>query len=241
MSTSSMDARYFYIEDIEDKKKNYLSFKIMENTGNGDCLFMSIKQFLEFDNQYEIPSNVTDLRRKIVNYISHSSNWSRFIDTIIFNLENLLPSLVEKDYSDDFKRKEYRNYMGQEFQYGTCAELQAASEIFNFVYIVFRKEIRRPEDRSYETWYNCYSSEDHKSKSKMFLFFTGKPSTGHFQFMQPILPETIFMVPQGDYKTIDRRYGSDNSLILSVKKISRGSHCGSNNNHAVCPLCGKYE
>lgn len=232
-----MVGTYFNIRDLGGKKTNFLSFKILENEGNGDCLFISIMQFLEHDDIYEPPNNVTDLRRKIVNYISHSSNWNRFVDTIIFNLENLLPILLEKNYSEDFKRREYRNYMSQQSKYGTFAELQAASEIFNFVFTVFRKEIERTEEGS---WYSCYTSEDHKSKSKMFLLFTGKPSTGHFQFMRPISPQHIVLVPQGHYKTIDKRYGSDNSLVISVKRMSKQS-CESNSNHGICSVCGNYK
>lgn len=232
---------YFNIREIEGKKYNFLSFKILENAGNGDCLFISIMQFLEHEKIYEPPNNVANLRLEIVNYILHSSNWNRFVDTIIFNSENLLPSLVEKKYSDDFKRKEYHNFMSQQSQYGTFAELQAASEIFHFHFIVFRKELQTSEE---ESWYSCYTSEDHKSrtssKSKMFLFFTGKPSSGHFQFMRPILPEHIVSVPQGHYKTIDRRYGSNNSLVISVKKTTKES-CESGSNRVICSECGNYK
>lgn len=207
--------RYFHIRNIDGKKRNFAAFKILENDGNGDCLFLSMQQFLKHSKIYRVPSDVIDLRRKIVNYISHSSNWNRFVDTIIFNLENHLPILQNERYTDLFKAKTYRNYMHQQYQYGTSAELQAASEIFDFVYVVFREEKRIDG-----TWYNCYSSEDLCLKPKMFLLFSGSTSSGHFQFMKPITPENICLLPQGEYKATDEYYASDDTLILSVRKLT---------------------
>lgn len=235
----SQPSTCFHPRNIDHKKRHFLTFKVFENDGNGDCLFLSIIQFLKHDENHEIPNNAMALRQQIVNYISHSSNWNRFVDTIIFNLENVLPILQKKDYSDRFKMRIYSNYMSQECQFGTFAELQAASEIFNFVYVVFRKDSRGSDEanssnESSETRYNCYSSEDHKLKSKMFLLFSGTPSSGHFQFMKPIFPGYISVVPQGEYKEVDEFHGSDNSLILSVKKIAAASS-------SACPLCGNYK
>ncbi len=222
MSPSS-PSKYFHVRNIDGTKTNFAAFKILENDGNGDCLFMSIMQFLEHNDEimYELPRDVTELRHEIVNYISHSSNWNRFTDTIQFNLESLLPIMGKTDYPEIFRSRAYSHYMKQQRQYGTFAELQAASEIFDFVYVVFRKEQRRSESGSYETWYNCFSSsEDHTFKSKMFLFFSGMPSSGHFQFMQPIFPKRNLVILQGDYKTNDEHYSSDNSYsVLSVKKV----------------------
>lgn len=234
----SQPRRCFHVRDSDTKKRDFLTFKILENDGNGDCLFLSIMQFLQYDENHEIPNNAMDLRQKTVNYISHSTNWNRFVDTITFNLENALPMLQQKDYTDRYKTKMYNNYMSKEYQFGTFAELQAASEMFNFVYVVFRKKSRRSDagqssnEGSSETWYNCYSSEDHDLKSKMFLLFSGTPSSGHFQFMKPIFPRNITVIPQGDYKTLDEYKGSDNSVILTVKKITDAS--------SACPLCGNY-
>lgn len=216
---STQPSKCAHLRNIVGKKSNFLIFKILENDGNGDCLFLSIMQFLKYDDTHELPNSAIALRQEIVNYISHPSNWNRFLDTIIFNLENLLPILQEKDYSDRYKIKVYNNYMCQENQFGTFAELQAASEIFNFVYVVFREESRRSDEGRAETWYSCYSSEDQQLKSKMYLHFSGAPSSGHFQFMKPIFPRNILVVPQGDYKTVDEHHRPDNSSILSVKQM----------------------
>lgn len=221
----SSPSRYFHIRNIDGKKTKFLAFKILENASNGDCLFLSIMQFLKYNEINEGPRNVYDLRQKIVDYISHSSNWNRFVDTIIFNLENILPILQKKDYSDRVKREVYSNYMSKQYQYGTSAELQAASEIFDFVYVIFREEMREEE-----TWYNCYSSEDHRFTSKMFLLFSGKPSAGHFRFLKPILPNNIsnIIIPQGQYKTVDEYDTSEHTKMLSVIKVTDSS--------CVCPL-----
>lgn len=220
-----MTSMYFHIRNI-DRGSNFVAFKILENAANGDCLFSSIMQYLEYNQDtemYEMPRNVTDLRQKIVSYVSHRSNWTRFVDTIIFNLENFLPDLQQEHYSDEFKRNAYRRYMRRDYQYGTFAELQAASEIFNFVYVVFRKERRRSERSGRkETWYNCYRSEDRRFKSEMFLLFSGRPASGHFQFMKPILSGNS-LVPPGEYQTLDEYHESDPPYtIVAVKKISDG-------------------
>lgn len=220
-----MTSKYFHIRNIDGNRSNFLAFKILDNAANGDCLFSSILQFLEYnqDNEsYEMPRNEADLRQKIVNYISHRSNWMRFVDTIIFNLENLLPDLKQEDYSNAFKSHIYSHYMKREYQYGTFAELQAASEIFNFIYVVFRKEKRRLQhNERTETWYSCYRSEDRNLKSEMFLLFSGQPSSGHFQFMKPTAPESSLVVTPGEYKTLDKYRASDPAYtILSVKKVS---------------------
>lgn len=226
---------YSHRRTIEDNRKNCLTFKILRNAGNGDCLFLSIMQFLTYDEIHGVPSNVADLRNEIVNYISHPSNWKRFVETIKFNLESYLPMLLKND-ADILKTKIYKNYMSQQYQYGTFAELQAASEIFNFVYVVFHKEKRRTEGGIHEAWYNCYSSEDRKLKSgqsKMFILFSGKSRSGHFQFMKPLFTENISQVPQGEYKTVDKYHDSDNSLILSLRKVIDTS--------CVCPVCGNLK
>lgn len=223
-----MTSKYFHIRNIDGHRTNFLAFKILKNASDGDCLFSSIMQYLEYnhDNEmYEMPKNVTDLRQKIVGYVSHQSNWPRFVDTIIFNLENLLPDLQQDKYSDQFKINAYSRYMSRDYQYGTFAELQAASEIFDFVYVVFRKEKRRSErDGRRETWYNCYRSEDCKLKSQMCLLFSGAPASGHFQFMKPILTENGLVVPPGEYKTIDKYHATDPLYtIVTVRKIGDAS------------------
>lgn len=224
---SQSPSKYLHIRNINGRKPKFIAFKILENAGNGDCLFTSIMQFLEHNGNYELPQNETDLRHKIVDYVSHSSNWNRFVDTIIFNLESLLPTLRKESYSDSCKRRIYSRYMSQKGQYGTFSELQAAAELFNFVYVVFRKEERRfgENEGNDDARYNCYrSEEDHKRKSKMFLFFSGRPSSGHFQFMKPILPKNEFVVPQGEYKPLDKYLASDNSYkILIVQKVTEGT------------------
>lgn len=213
-------SKYFHVRSVDKEKRNFVAFKIMENAGNGDCLFTSIMQYLDYVGIYEVPNNETDLRHRIVDYVTHSSNWSRFVDTIIFNLENLLPILLMDDFSEMFKRKVYGQYMRQQWQYGTFAELQAAAELFNFVYVVFRKEHRRADVNG--TYYSCYSSEeDNNRKSKMFLFFSGMPSSGHFQFMKPILPNHSFVVPPGEYRATEKNNPSNNSFnILTVEKVT---------------------
>lgn len=208
-------------QNSNGKASDVITFKILENAANGDCLFLSIMQFLEHEAIDELPNDASDLRNEIVNYISHSSNWKRFVNTIVFNLEQILPILNKENFSDRFKTGIYKKYMMEPYQYGTFAELQAASEIFDFVYVVFRKEDRRSKEGDYDTWYNCYSSEGHnKFKRKMYLLFSGHPSSGHFRWMRPMFPEKLFAVSQGEYRTVAKYHGTDSSRIFSAEKIT---------------------
>lgn len=87
-----------------------ISFEISENNATGDCLFLSIQQFLERNRGIlvNITADALELRSRIANYVlpknaaGFQCNWDRFKDHIVFNLQNRIPilsSLNDKDAS----------------------------------------------------------------------------------------------------------------------------------------------
>lgn len=142
----NMENQISTIESMDVCKKSKIksqSFEVIENDGNGNCLFDSILQFLKEKNKiFKIPKNSYFLRMEIVNYILSSnqpgfqSNWDRFQNTLTVNNHKQIPSLLnlnESQYSNDKAKIDYFNYMSESGKFGTFTEILAASELFGFI------------------------------------------------------------------------------------------------------------
>lgn len=85
------------------KKMKSMTFKIKENEGSGDCLFLSIMNFFnENKSKFQwIPNNVNELRSAVVDCIlskclnTNQLNFDRVKDNIAFNLRNQIPTLSQ--------------------------------------------------------------------------------------------------------------------------------------------------
>lgn len=91
-------------KDSLNRTKN-LHFNIIENAGQGDCLFLSINAFLMKNNTKfkDIPTTTKELRNKIVDEIISPENIIEQKDTlnliseINVNLKNHIPILSSID------------------------------------------------------------------------------------------------------------------------------------------------
>lgn len=96
-----------------------------------------------------VPNNASELRRIAVSHISKGSNFDRFKDTILVNLQNRFPGHnIGTDSSTEIIKTAYTAQMSSDGEYGTMAELCALSEIFRFAFYVIRQ--------SNDTEFVCY-------------------------------------------------------------------------------------
>lgn len=221
-----------------------LSFEIIENTGQGDCLFHSLQEFIEDHKKdfNEIPNDIEELRLRIVNYILSTnapgfiSNWDRFVDNIIFNNHKQIPSLLNigknKAKIDDIK-KDYFNYMTKSGHYGTFTELTVAAEIHGFAGSV----IQIMENGKY----NCFDfglsnkEEINIKKPILFLLFSGPSDKGHFRYLRPRNKTKLDVIPSCVYDLLPTTE-SNVSTISNVQKLlpKKG-----NIKPFVCEICEK--
>lgn len=225
--------------------KNVNEFEIVENDAAGDCLFHSLKQFLDENDQKFKESNInnTELRSRIVEYvlsknqIGFKPNWERFKEGIMFNLQNHIPLFKNQKSSKTFNnaaRKAYSDYMLLPGNCGTFTELDVAAEIFNFAGYIFQLNA----DGSY----NCYDfgfsnmTEINKKKTVIHLLFTGNPDDGHFQFLKPI--SIITQITTGRYDSIPSVSHTDNQRSISItNKIPKEKDSSKISGELFCNLC----
>lgn len=125
-------------------KKKTSIFKIIENNAGGDCLFLSLLDFFN-DNEekfQDIPLTQNELRSRIMEKLLESDsksgekNFDRFKHMIIHNSINELSILSEYGMNEEKNNeimKAYIEYMSKSGNLGTFTELCVAAEIFNFV------------------------------------------------------------------------------------------------------------
>src|ERR1700761_4171670 len=142
-------------------------FQIIENEGSGDCLFLSLFEFLEQNRNHleNVPQDAHQVRLETVDYIlsrnaiGYQLNWDRMYDSIKCNLETRIENLSKygrNDKTDEKIKKAYREYMSNAGTCGTSSELSAAAELYGFCGYMVR----------------CVTANDH-AKPVVFLLFTG--------------------------------------------------------------------
>lgn len=234
-----------YKKNIKSKVERQ-SFKIIENSAQGDCLFSSLQEFIENheDRLNEKSNNIKDLRLRIVNYIMSTnapgfiSNWDRFADSLTFNSHKQIPSLLNinnNSKKNETARKNYFNYMSKSGHYGTFTELTVAAEIFGFVGFV----IQMMEDGKYNCFEFGFSNveEINNKKPKLFLLFSGPPDRGHFRFLQPRNKRKLDVIPICVY---DQLQMSDSEVVTISNVIQLHSDKGKENNDSfACEICMK--
>lgn len=111
-----------YDDNSTASGKVYQQFNVIENYGDGDCLFRALLEFLinPKNNFIDKPLNVIELRVRAVNHILKLSNdgcpvnLERFKDRIYINLKNHIPRLSRYDlfeFSDETIARTYSKYM----------------------------------------------------------------------------------------------------------------------------------
>ena len=131
-----------------ERKWKSVEFKIVENRGGGDCLFMSLSEFISRlqTGAFYLDILHDQLRKKIVSHIvtpdqdddTKFSTWRRYSQAIKFTLEKHVPFF--RTYTTENQdpvlegqaREAYEQYMGQAGVYGTYVEVCAAMEIYGF-------------------------------------------------------------------------------------------------------------
>lgn len=196
-------------EPNSSPEKSIYQFDIVENDGAGNCLFLAILEYLRGHSHLfpDTPNDVHQLRTATVNHIVlpidqlNQSNFERFKDNLMVNLNNHIPTVINGTAtSDEWWKTEYAKYMSSPGIYGTTAELCAMSELFNFSFYVVRKYN--------DGEYSCYDYgsmekfENHRTNAVVFLFFTGSPDRGHFRLMVTDKSSPLPILPVGAYKRI---------------------------------------
>ena len=83
-------------------------FEIIENGGSGDCLFLSLFEFMDNNRNHleNVPQDAHQVRLETVDYILSSNaigyqmNWDRMYDTIKCNLETRIQNLFKYGSND---------------------------------------------------------------------------------------------------------------------------------------------
>lgn len=191
------------------KKKTFI-FKITENTGAGDCLFLSLLDFFNEneDKFQDIPSTTDEFRSRLMekmletDIMSGKKNFDRLIHMIIHNSINELPILSQygvNDEKDNEIMKEYCEYMSKSGNLGTFTELCVAAELFNFVGYVIQSTGSNIE--CYEFGFSGNNKLD-SQKPKLFLYFTGLTKSGHFRYLKPVIPRNPTNILTGSYEDV---------------------------------------
>lgn len=202
------DEGHHYVIQVPENK-NAVDYKIVanltvvENEGEGDCLFLSIYQYLEYINYSPLPTSIKDLRSRIVDNVI--SNWHKYVFALL-NYGQKLQKILNRKHCPDFEKvdecqKIYRQYMLKK-EWGTTVELSAAIELFDIKVVQLTlvpgdaKKLRISKDLESEAM----------GKPPFFLLFDGNPLEGHFRFLKTL--KTIFArsnpnlddIPVGDYQ-----------------------------------------
>lgn len=141
-----------------------------------------------------------------VRHISQDSNFNRFLNTVVVNLQNQFPEhTIGIDSPIETIKTTYTTHMSSDGEYGTMAELCALSEIFRFTFYVIRQ--------SNHTEFVCYdygsavsqvaSTLENKSRPVAHLLFTGDMNSGHFRVLNPVIGTSCTNIRLGNYKLID--------------------------------------
>jgi len=199
-------------------------FQITENEGSGDCLFLSLFEFLEQNRNHleNVPQDAHQVRLETVDYIlsrnaiGYQLNWDRMYDSIKCNLETRIENLSKygsNDKTDEEIKKAYREYMSNAGTCGTSSELSAAAELYGFCGYMVRCVTANE--------YTCYDfgltgSENDCAKPVVFLLFTGSIEIGHFRLLQPLV--SMSSVRTGKYELVDNttKFKDD----IHIKRVS---------------------
>lgn len=204
--------------------KNRIIFKIIENKGGGNCLFIALLQYLRHHN-IPCPNSAFILRKEIVKYVTNENNWMRFAHTGLLqflDFPNPIKSYVESgvECTQLFEitecRKIYEDYMSKESVYGTQLELTAASEMYAFDCNIV----------SYHQNNECSAllldSGDTSFTRKCFILFTGSKECGHFRFLKPINPMSPNFLFKGCYKIIRHHiYAIYNIAVVVLARVKK--------------------
>jgi hypothetical protein len=217
-----------------ESRKRY-RFKIVKNNGGGDCLFLTLAEFLK---KSDPQVHKDTLRHEIVNYIVGSTGpaksasvWSRYRHGVKLALERHVPffqgySLENEDErTEERAREEYQNYMNQPHVYGTYVELCAAMEKYAF-HTTLIEEVSSQNGNAYNI---CHLDAEtcRNIRKRAYIAFTGSIDSGHFEFLQPVKPRYP-KIPKGLYEI----EGSQNqmdflTLIFLPKSPSENQSCTS--------------
>lgn len=216
--------RQLEIRKTGDEKNSEL-FDIKENSAGGNCLFLSLVDFMN-DNKDKFKNipNEKKLRQQAANYVlfqnsvGFQTNWDRFKDNIIFNLQNKIECLSrygENEIMNNRIKKAYVEYMSQDGIYGTFSELSSIAEIYNFAGQILQR------DNDDHNKFICYdfgltgNQEMDKLKPKAFLFFDGPVDDGHFRRLIPKKQNTTPLLPTGNYMRNFNKKSTRKSLSQS--------------------------
>lgn len=202
----------FQIESLRLNERGI--FNIIENGGSGNCLFLSIFEFLEHNKEYfkKIPNNAIQLRIRTVDYIlsrnsiGFQENWDRFYGNVRFNLDHIIKDLSQYGKNDDKDneiKKSYRVHMMQASNCGTFSELYALAEIYGFYGYVFQRDASNENFTCYNFGLTSNSKRDKELQKKpaLFLLFTGSTEDGHFRLRDPLTVPAF--VQSGSYSLVD--------------------------------------
>lgn len=188
-------------------------FDIIENKAGGDCLFMSIMEFLKNRSFTNVPNDFNELRKMAVSHIS-THDIDRFKHSIITNLKNEIPGLLKSDAADDICFDNYVNYMSSPGKYGTEAELCALSELFGFDFNM----IRQNNSNEFTSFVNgpTGTGEPEARKECIHLLFTGNIARGHFRLLHPTGSIRGSNMPPGRYQVLTD-YTSSRLITIAPK------------------------
>lgn len=195
---------------------------MIENAASGDCLYLSVLDFMHRHKSSfnAIPIDVVDLRIRVVDYtfsknaVGFRSNWDRFADNVLYNLHNQLPILLDNAASkEECKKDAYKEYTLKLGNDGTMTELTLMAEIFGFDCIV----VRNIDDKNFNCFDICASNNGNRdiAKPRMFVYFTGSLTTGHFRYLHPIKANKPIVIEPGQY-VITTETADDNFNLISI-------------------------
>lgn len=186
--------------------KNLQTVEIMENEGDGDCLFLSLMQHLKHDNYRPLPASVFEIRTAIIDYVIE--HWMDYGYGLL-NYDPKFQKKFDRRECPQFEQiekcqKMYRKYMSttEPATWGTAVELAAASKLYNFQCTLLTID----EDHDDILTISKINGLDEqtrgmRSRRICLMMFSGDLLEGHFRYLMPTVPtEAIYTVPNGTYE-----------------------------------------
>lgn len=202
--------------------KTFATLQVVENSGGGECLFLSVLDHLQHIKYSSLDQVITrsamDVRLDIVEYVVE--HWFDYAHGF-FNYEDEFQESMFQyqcpEYENEKECKElYIEYMSQADTWGTHVELAAACKLYDFKCVLVTLEDRR----SVTVTVMNDELDKREFRRTCFILFSGDLLAGHFRFLKPV--GNVLPVPVGNY---DRnRIGNVSTVTLVKKKPNTTTH-----------------
>lgn len=166
--------------------KTFATLQVIENSGGGECLFISILHHLQHEKYADRPRTATDIRKAVTeSVIQNWFEYAQFSHNFDRKFQNKFYEKGCTEYYNIEKcQKMYRRYMNKLTSFGTHVELEAASKLYGFQVVLLR--LVNDETELTISTMNNLDMQKREFRPTCYLLFTGNEMAGHFRFLKPI-------------------------------------------------------